>query len=294
MPATSANLGPGFDCLGMALDLWNTVRLERGAGGITITGYGADHLRRNESNLVYRAVARLFRHLEQGVPPLTLSCHNAIPLTRGLGSSAAAVVGGLVAANVLCGSPLRQDELLKLAVEMEGHPDNVTPALLGGCQIAVVGEDGAVVTSRVALPDELKAVLFVPAFQMPTAKARAVLGQTVPRQDAVFNIGRAALLVNALASNRVELLDIATRDRLHQPQRESIFPQMRLLFRAARQAGALGVFLSGAGSSVLALTNGREMTVAYELAEEARKASLEGEVIITKPVQQGATVTAVE
>ncbi|MSQ11537.1 MAG: homoserine kinase [Dehalococcoidia bacterium] len=294
VPATSANLGPGFDCLGMALDLWNTVRLERGQGGITIMGQGADYLRRKEGNLVYRAVARLFRHLDQEVPALALSCHNAIPLTRGLGSSAAAVVGGLVAANALCGTPLGQDELLKLACEMEAHPDNVTPALLGGCQIAVVAEDGVVVTSRVALPGELRAVLFVPAFPMPTAKARAVLGDTVTRQDAVFNIGRAALLVNALATGRLELLEIATQDRLHQPQRESIFPQMRLLFRAARQAGALGVFLSGAGSSILALTNGREMTVAYELAEEARKASLEGEIIITKPVQQGATVTAVE
>lgn len=316
-PATSANLGPGFDCLGMALDLWNTVTLERGREGITITGEGADRLRRDRGNLVFRAVATFYERTALDMPQLALTCHNAIPLSRGLGSSSAAIVGGLVAANALCGTPLGNDELLKLATEMEGHPDNVTPALLGGCQIAVQA-DGRVVASRVPLPEGLSAVLFVPAFAMPTAKARAALaehqldrlkelgapaasdgaretlGRTVFREDAVFNVGRAALLVNALATGHLDLLDTATRDRLHQPQRERIFPQMRLLFRAARQAGALGAFLSGAGSTVLALTQGKEMTVAYELAEEARKASLPGEVVITKPTQEGATVASIQ
>jgi homoserine kinase len=179
--------------------------------------------------------------------------------------------------------------MLALATELEGHPDNVTPALLGGCQIAVV-DDGKVVASAVPVPEDLSAVLFIPEFAMPTAQARAVLPPDVPRKDAVFNIGRAALLVNALASGRLDLLGVATDDRLHQPQRQAIFPQMRLLFRAARQAGALGVFLSGAGSTVLAFSKGIEMTVAYELAEEARKASLAGDVVITKPTAQGATV----
>lgn len=293
VPATSANLGPGFDCLGMALDLWNTVTLERGRDGVTITGEGADRIRRDQGNLVLRAVGAVFRRLGQDQPPLAFACHNVIPMSRGLGSSSAAIVGGLVAGNALCGGPLTQQDLLKLATELEGHPDNVTPALLGGCQIAVQ-EGGKVVASRVPLPPGLSAVLFVPTMPMPTAKARAVLEPNVAREDAVYNIGRAALLVNALATGRLDALDVATRDRLHQPQRERIFPQMRLLFRAARQAGALGVFLSGAGSTILALTVGKEMTIAYEMAEEARKASLEGDVVITKPTEQGATVVSVE
>jgi len=317
VPATSANLGPGFDCLGMALDIWNTVTLERGRDGVTITGEGADRLRRDRGNLVWRAVTTLYERIGQEPPSFSLACHNTIPLSRGLGSSSAAIVGGLVAANALCGSPMSPGGLLNLAAEMEGHPDNVAPALLGGCQIAVQDQEN-VLASRVPLPDALSAVLFVPAMPMPTAKARAALpehqldrlsqlgvqasneatretlGRTLFREDAVFNIGRAALLVNALSTGRLDLLDAATQDRLHQKQRERIFPQMRLLFRAARQAGALGVFLSGAGSTVLALTLGREMTLAYELAEEARKASLPGDVVITKPTQEGATVTAAE
>ncbi|MSQ12900.1 MAG: homoserine kinase [Dehalococcoidia bacterium] len=293
VPATTANLGPGFDCLGMALDLWNTVTLERGREGVTITGEGADRIRRDQGNLVLRAVSAVFQRLGQEKPPLALACHNVIPMSRGLGSSSAAIVGGLVAGNALCGSPLTEQDLLNLATEQEGHPDNVTPALLGGCQIAVQ-EGGKVVASRVPLPPGLSAVLFIPTMPMPTAKARAVLEPTVAREDAVYNIGRAALLVNAFATRRLDVLDVATNDRLHQPQRERIFPQMRLLFRAARQAGALGVFLSGAGSTVLALTVGREMTIAYEMAEEARKASLEGSVVITKPTEQGAQIVSVE
>lgn len=293
MPATSANLGPGFDCLGMALDLWNTVTLERGREGVTITGEGADRIRRDQGNLVLRALSAVFQRIGSIPPPMTLACHNVIPMSRGLGSSSAAIVGGLVAGNALCGSPLEQQDLLKLATDIEGHPDNVTPALLGGCQITVQ-EGGKVVASRVPLPPGLSAVLFIPTMPMPTAKARAVLEPNVAREDAVYNIGRAALLVNAFATGRLDLLDVATRDRLHQPQRERIFPQMRLLFRAARQAGALGVFLSGAGSTILALTVGKEMTIAYEMAEEARKASLEGDVRITKPTEQGATVVSVE
>ena len=293
MPATTANLGPGFDCLGMALDVWNTVRLERGGQGVTVTGEGADRLNRNEGNLIYRAAQALFHHIGQPVPPLGLVCHNDIPLSRGLGSSSAAIVGGLVAANALCGNPASQEALLKLAIEIEGHPDNVTPALLGGCQVVVHNGD-SIVTSGVPLPEGLGAVLFIPNMPMATAKARAVLPQSYSREDAVFNVGHAALLVNALATGNLELLKVATEDRLHQPQRQTIFPQMRLLFRAALQGGAYGVFLSGAGSSVLAFAKGNEMTVAYELADEARKAGLEGTLLITHPIEQGATVVSVE
>ena len=291
VPATSANLGPGFDCLGIALEIWNTVRLEAGSSGITVSGEGEGSLSLGRDNLVFRAAESLFRAIGKPTPQFSLTCDNAIPLGRGLGSSSAAAVGGLVAANALCENPLTQDEVLALAVEIEGHPDNVTPALLGGCQIVV--QDGEeLVTSAVPLASDLWAVLYIPSQQMPTQQARGLLGPTVSRADAVFNMGRAALLVNALSTGDVSLLRTATQDRLHQPARGVLFPAMARIIRAALDAGAVGAFLSGAGSTILALTIDREMTVGYEMADMADKAGVPGDVKVTKVSPQGALVVS--
>ena len=291
VPATTANLGPGFDCLGMALDIWNTVRLETGGSGVTVTGEGEGALSLGRDNLVYRAVERLFRAIGEPTPTLSLSCGNAVPLGRGLGSSSAAVAGGLFAANALCEEPLSPEEVLALAVEMEGHPDNVTPALLGGCQIVV--QDGEqLVTSQVPLARDMFAVLYIPSEQMPTQQARGLLGPTVSRADAVFNMGRAALLVNALSTGDLSLLRTATQDRLHQPARGVLFPAMARIIRAGLDAGAVGAFLSGAGSTILALTVDREMTVGYEMADMADKAGVPGDVKVTRVSAQGAHVVS--
>ena len=289
IPATSANMGPGFDCLGMALDIWNTVELETGGHGFEITGEGSDQLPRDPSNMVYRGVARVFEELGRTTPSFRIVCHNDVPLTRGLGSSSAALVGGLVAGNSVSGNLLTQSELLDIGASIEGHPDNVVPALLGGCQVAV-SHEGSVVAAPVPLPDDLSAVLFVPSAPMPTEQARAILDPNVTRSDAVFNIGRAALLVQALASGDLTGLAVATDDRLHQAARQTMFPAMRNLFRAALGAGALGVFLSGAGPTVLALAQGREFTIGYEMADAAVKSGIDGQVKITRPSKQGAHV----
>ena len=242
VPATTANLGPGFDCLGLALGMWNTVRLEIGPPGVAISGEGADSLSRGEDNLVLRAIAAAFQEAALPMPRLRLRCHNTIPLGRGLGSSAAAVVGGLVAANTLCGEPLGQQALLRLATSLEGHPDNVAAALLGGCCIVV--QDGErLVTSAVPIPSWLRAVVFIPDTAMPTREARAVLPPQVSRQDAVYNMGRVALLVNALATGKAEDLRVATQDALHQPARRRLFPAMERVIQAGLAAGALGAFL---------------------------------------------------
>ena len=291
VPATTANLGPGFDCLGMALDIWNTVRLELGGSGGSVSGEGEGVLSLGRDNLVHQAASSLFRAIGQPAPQLSLTCRNAVPLGRGLGSSSAAVVGGLAAANALCENPLSQEEVLALAVEMEGHPDNVTPALLGGCRI-VVQDGDSLVTSPVPLARELWAVLYVPSQQMPTQQARGLLGATVSRSDAVFNMGRAALLVNALSTGDLALLRTATQDRLHQPARGVLFPAMSRIIRAALDAGAAGAFLSGAGSTILALTVDREMTVGYEMADMADKAGVPGDVKVTKVSLQGAHVVS--
>ena len=291
VPATTANLGPGFDCLGLALGLWNRLRLEVGPSKVSVIGEGADVLSRGEDNLVLRAASAVFQEAGLPNPSLRLSCRNAIPLSRGLGSSAAAVVAGLVAANTLCGDPLAGATLLRLATALEGHPDNVAPALLGGCQIVV--QDGEhLVTAGVRVPRWLRAVAFIPEVAMPTQEARAVLPRDVSRRDAVYNVGRVALLVNALATGKAEDLRVATQDALHQPARQRLFPAMESIIQAALQGGALGAFLSGAGSSVVAFTRGREVTVGYEMAEAARKWGVDGAVRVLRPVSRGCYVVS--
>ena len=289
VPATTANMGPGFDCLGMALDIWNSIRVELGPAHMEIEGEGADSLPRDEGNLVFRSFSRLFNEIGRPVPAVNMACRNEVPLGRGLGSSSAAVVGGLMAANHICGDELSPEGILELAVKIEGHPDNVTAAMLGGCTIVVNGDCG-LVTADVPFPDDISAVLFVPDMPMPTEEARELLGSEVSREDAVYNIGRTALLVRALSTGDLSQLAVATQDRLHQPARQSIFFPMKNIFRAALAAGALGVFLSGAGSTVLAFARDREFTIGYEMADAASKSGVEGVIKVTKPSHLGAHV----
>ena len=290
IPATSANMGAGFDCLGIALDIWNTVSVEIGARGVEISGYGADDLPRDSSNMVLASAERVFAELGEPVPELRVVCHNDIPTARGLGSSSAALVGGLMAGNALSGGRLSKDDLLRIAASIEGHPDNVAPALYGGMRIAALEDGGGVISAPVPVPDNLSAVLYIPSVPMPTEEARGLLGAEVPRADAVFNIARAALLVRAMATGDLRHLRTATEDRLHQPARQSVFFPMKNIIRAALGAGALGAFLSGAGSAVLALAVEKEFTIGYEMADAAAKSGLDGEIRITKPTALGAHV----
>ena len=295
-PATTANLGPGYDCLGMALDIWNTLEVEQLPGGdtpsVSVTGEGKGELEAGPENLVYRSMEFLYRELGSPIPPLRVRCDNEIPLARGLGSSAAAIAGGLVAANVLSSGGFAARDLLEMAATIEGHPDNVAAAVMGGLQLVVTeGQDSGestLYTVPVSVPAAIHAVLFIPDVRIATTDARAVLPQQLPIADAVHNMARVALLVAGMATNHPEYLSVATQDKLHQPYRQPLFPAMKLLMKAALDAGALGAFLSGSGSTVLALTQGREMTVAYEMAEAARQASVEGTVKVTQPTALGA------
>ena len=290
-PATTANLGPGYDCLGMALDIWNSIEVEPlpagSASSVAVIGEGEGELEAGPENLVYRSMEFLYRELGRGLPPVRVTCTNEIPLARGLGSSAAAIAGGLAAANALAGSEFNHRELLEMAATIEGHPDNVAAAVMGGLQL-VVTEESTLYTVPVSVPPAMHAVLFIPERRIATADARSVLPQQLPVADAVHNMSRVALLVAGMATNHPEYLDVATQDKLHQPYRQPLFPAMKLLMKAARDAGALGAFLSGSGSTVLALAQGREMTVAYEMAEAARQASVEGTVKVTQPTALGA------
>jgi homoserine kinase len=292
-PATTANLGPGFDCLGMALDLWNYIEATPAPTGaealVEVTGQGAGELPTDRSNLVYRAMEFLFHEAGREMPPAQLRCHNQVPVSRGLGSSAAAIAGGLAAANAWCSHRFNPEDLLEMAATLEGHPDNVAAAVLGGLRLAVIDQQH-LYTVPVSVPEDIHAVLFVPELRIATDDARGVLPGKVSLADAVHNAGRTALLVAGMLTNHPEYLSIATQDQLHQPYRRSLFPAMKVIFAAARDAGALGVFLSGSGPTILALTRGREMTVAYEMAEAARQSGVEGEVEITRPTARGAHV----
>lgn len=294
-PATTANLGPGYDCLGMALDLWNTLTVEVLPTGsdpaVVVAGEGAEELDADTRNLTYRAVEFLFNEADAPVPPLSLRCENTIPLSRGMGSSAAAISGGLVAANRLLDDPFSRDDLLEMAATIEGHPDNVAAAIHGGMRLVVM-EENRLYTAPVRVPADMQAVLFIPERRIATADARRVLPAQVSVADAVYNMSRTALIVASMESEHPEYLNIATQDRLHQPYRQTIFPQMKVIFAAARAAGAFGVFLSGSGSTILAFARDRAMTVAYEMFDAARLAGVDGRVEVTQPTDQGAHVIA--
>jgi homoserine kinase len=276
----------------MALGLYNTVTVQvtHGRLDVRIQGEGAEDLRWGEENRVLRAIRLAFEQGGHQLPSLALEQKNEIPLARGLGSSAAASVAGLVAGNALMDNALSQDQLLSLATQLEGHPDNVAPALLGGLVI-VVHHEGQLLCHRVPVAPDLTAALFVPADSVPTAEARRVLPAQVPRADAVHNLGRVALLVTALQQKQYHLLDAATRDRLHQPYREAIFPAMPELLDAARRSGALGAFLSGAGSTILALCHENAQEVASAMADAAGRLSLAGQAIVVPVCTRGAEAT---
>ncbi|MDC0035105.1 homoserine kinase [Chloroflexi bacterium] len=289
VPATSANMGPGFDSLGIALDVWNEVRISKGPFSIKITGKGENELPTDAGNFVYKSFCKVFEEIGQSVPEVALECTNQIPLTRGMGSSSAALIGGLMSGNALAGFPLSTSQILNIGAKIENHPDNVAPALLGGVQIGIYDRE-ELITASVTFPEDLKVVLYVPNQIMPTKQARNILASEVARKDAVYNIGRSALLVQSLITGDLYNLKYATQDMLHQPQRQKQFFPMKNIIKAAMEAGALGAFLSGAGSSILAFTRGREYTIGYEMADAAMKSGLDGDIIFTSPTLKGAYV----
>jgi homoserine kinase len=265
VPATTANLGCGFDILGLALQLYNAFTLTITATpGWRVRLPAGMALPTDSNNLVYRAARRLFEHVGDIPPGLDLSLTTAIPLARGLGSSSSAIVGGLVAANYLTGSTLDKEALLAMAVDLEGHPDNVTPALMGGLTVSYT-VDTQHRYVRLAFPQELTLIVTIPDFELPTAQARAVLPTQVSRADAVFNCSRTALFIYAVLHQRYDLFAAAMADRLHQPYRASLIPGMTEAITAGYAAGALGVALSGAGPTLLAIAQEHVTAVAAAL-----------------------------
>jgi len=258
VPATSANLGPGFDTLGLALSMYDELEvtsLREGELEIDIAGEGTTDVPRDSSNLVVRSIAYAYESVGRRMPGLRLQAHNVIPHGRGLGSSGAAVVSGLLAAKGLLEGDVEfgPDMLLRLATELEGHPDNVAPALFGGLTIAWVDEEGPQ-HKKLLVHRGVSPLVFVPEFTMSTEVARSLQPLQVPREDAVFNVSRSALLIAALTQSP-ELLQAATEDKLHQNYRAQAMPETDRLVRALRARGFAAV-VSGAGPSVLVLADG--------------------------------------
>ena len=272
VPATTANLGPGFDCIGAALKLYNEFEfttLDVEGLMIQVSGIEAEKVETDESNLLYQAFIKLYQHIEQTAPSVKIRIKLGVPLSRGLGSSATAIVGGLVAANELAGRPLSELEVMKLAIAMEGHPDNVVPELLGGCRLAATSntsnncwEIGDIPWHRDILP-----VVAIPDFELSTSEARKVLPAEISRHDAIFNISHFGLLLRGLATNREEWLKAALQDKLHQPYRQALIPGYDAVNTAAINAGAYGMVISGAGPTLLALVD----TSRAKLVEVAMK-----------------------
>ena len=253
VPATSANLGPGYDAVGLALSLSMRISLERAPEPkVEVHGTGADLIPHNTDHPAYRAALFVAEMAGEHDAHFHLIQENDIPPARGLGGSAAALVGGAVAANDLLGRSLAAPALLDLVCRLDGHPDNAAPALLGGLVIGTLTPEGI---SAVRLePKNLKAVVAVPDFAVSTTAARRALPENVPHRDAVFNVGRSGLLLGALATGEYDLLRVAMQDRLHQPYRAHLVPGLEGVIEAALANGAYGACLSGSGPTVLAFT----------------------------------------
>ncbi len=289
IPATSANIGSGFDALGIALTMYNEVAIEesdrleiRSLDGVAVPE-GAD-------NLIYQSACRLYQECGKPLPKgFKISQSNVIPMARGLGSSSACVAAGLMGANYLLGKPLQREELVNIACAIEGHPDNVTPALLGGLTAAAV-ENGRVYAVTLHVADKFRFAAFIPDFELKTSLARSILPATVPRQDAVYNLSRSALMAGSLATGHVDNLRVAVQDKLHQPYRLSLIPGAEEIFDLSYEYGSFATYISGAGPTVMSIISRRhEEEFETEMTQQLAARGLSGwRVVILDVDSRGA------
>lgn len=269
VPATTANLGPGFDCLGLALPIYNTVTVEETimpGTGIEINIIDETHeqdiisIPTDENNIVYKAIELLYNSIGQTPSELKITIKTHIPIARGLGSSAAVIIGGLMAANELLGRPADEAALLSIATEIENHPDNITPAVVGGFVVSSLEEDGSVIYSKMNWPKDWNITVCIPDYELATDIARSVLPPEVPMRDAIFNLKHTAMLVQAVNTHDEKLMKAALNDRLHQQYREKLIPGLKEIKEALKhEENVMGVVISGAGPSVLVISHGNNL-----------------------------------
>lgn len=298
VPATTANLGPGFDALGLALNLWNEadfIATDDNKIVVTVSGEGEGKLPQNADNAIAEAALQIYDLTGKHCSGLQIDCLNRVPLGSGMGSSSAAMLTGMLGANALLGNPLTDEEILKLAIETEGHPDNVAPAMLGGLVASIVHEDRVVSMKLPAKANHgsIHATVVLPDFDFPTKQARAILPKQVGRPDAIYNISRAVLVTEALRTGNLELLGIAMKDSLHQPYRLPLIPGAIPALEAGKKAGAAAVALSGAGPSLIAFSSKEETGIGAAMKRAFESAGMSARVFELETSYEGAEVSIV-
>jgi homoserine kinase len=296
VPASTANLGAGFDCIGLALNLYLSVaaRIVQGTGDtchLRLTGEGDQESAVNEENLIIRAMRFTAKREGLSLPRLELEVNNSLPLARGLGSSATAIVAGIKIASFACNRELSVQTVLRYAVELERHADNVAAAYLGGLVVSCVKPDGSVLAVKRSWPSELKVIVVSPDALLKTAETRSVLPGNVPLEDAVFNLQRVALFVAAVEARAYDLLWDAMQDRLHQAHRESLVPGLAEALATPPQPGLVGVALSGSGPSVVALARDRVDEIGEAIAEKFRRRNVPATVRVLEVNHSGCSLT---
>ena len=292
VPASTTNLGPGFDVLGLALQLYSEVTLEttEAETQVIVSGVDADKIPSTPEHIAFQAVELVFDRSGSKRPKgFKLEIENRIPAIRGLGGSGTAILGGLLTANALCGTPFSDAELLNFATELEGHPDNVAASLYGGLVVSTQ-ENRKVHTVRLTCPPILSIVLAIPDFPLSTEQARGVLPTSVSFADAVYNTSRSTLLIASIVTGQFEMLRIAMKDRLHQPYRTSLIPGFNDVAEAATTAGALSVALSGAGPTIAAYCLEHSEQVAERMQSAFKKHQINADIKILKPDADGASI----
>jgi len=270
VPASSANMGPGFDCLGVALNLYNRFQIEESGSGLLIDG--CEETYRNEKNLVYVSMQKCFEKIGCGnrYKGLKINVESDIPISRGLGSSAACILGGVLAANEIGRGNLNKNEILEIASEIEGHPDNVAPALFGGMTASIKDGD-RVYFEKIKLPPGLKFCAIIPDFKLSTKEARAVLPDSIPYKDGVYNVGRVSLLIAALSNGNFDMLKLACKDRLHEIYRGKLIGNYNEIVEECNRLNSLCVFLSGAGPTIMAVLKEEETDFRRQMEEYLSK-----------------------
>lgn len=287
VPATSANMGPGFDAIGVALNLYNEYAFEEIENGLEFFGIEKEFC--NEDNIIYKAMIECFKKRNYKIKGLRISIlKNEIPISRGLGSSSSCIVGGIIGANEIMGQKLSTEELLELAVSMEGHPDNVVPALLGGIIVAIVIK-GKVIYDKVKAKDDLNFIPIIPDFKLSTEKARKVLPNKISFEDGVYNVGRAALMVTALNNGSYNLLKFACDDRFHEIYRGNLIKGFDIIKKESYNNGALASFLSGAGPTIMTIIN-RKNSFSNKMREVLDREGVNYSILTLSIDNEGAVV----
>lgn len=304
VPASSANIGPGFDCMGIALPIYNTITIEEtvmpGTGieinmmseEEAIDEMAFDSIPRDENNIVYKAVEMLYNSIGQEPSELKINIQSQIPIARGLGSSASIIVGGLLAANKLLNNPADEQALLAIATEVEGHPDNVAPAILGGFVLSNQEDDGTISYCKLHWPEDWDITVCIPDFELATDIARSVLPKEVPLQDAVFNAKHLGMLIHAVNTKDEKLMKLALKDKLHQQYREKLVPGMKEMIDVFKhEDGVLGCVLSGAGPSMLVISYKYDLDKIKSVVKDIwEKQNINVDIRTLKVEEQGATI----